>query len=179
MSEESQFLTRIATAKDCDPLIQFNLRLAAETESKSLDPDVVRRGVIRGLKAGNECQYFVAEPACFAKQSQGQAAVGDSAFKGETGEGMLGPVGCLMLTREWSDWRDGWIAWLQSVYVMPEWRSKGVFTALLDHSESEMRREPDVVGMRLYVEKDNRRAQEVYARRGFRDPHYQVLEKMF
>jgi ribosomal protein S18 acetylase RimI-like enzyme len=84
-----------------------------------------------------------------------------------------------MLTREWSDWRDGWLMWVQSVYVEPAHRSQGVFRSLLDHATQCMREDPDVVGMRLYVENENSRAQAVYARTGFVDPSYKVLERIF
>ena len=88
------------------------------------------------------------------------------------------PVGSLMLTREWSDWRDGWLVWIQSVYVTEEHRGKGIFRGMLAHATNELKQNPDVVGLRLYVENDNQRAQSVYNRSGFVDPKYKVLEKL-
>ncbi len=145
---------RAATTADVDALAQFNCAIASETEEKQLDAKLVRSGVARGLEKTGEVQYFVAE-------ANGR------------------PVGCLMLTREWSDWRDGWIIWIQSVYVVAEFRGQGVFKALLAHATEYTRQSPDNVGLRLYVEVENSRAQEVYTRCGFRDPSYKVMEKIW
>jgi len=86
-----------------------NQCLALESEGARLDPDILRRGIERGLSRFPEVQYFVAEIS-----------------------GRM--VGQLMLTREWSDWRDGWLLWLQSVYVDREFRRQGVFRRLLEFS---------------------------------------------
>lgn len=145
---------RIANRGDIVTLAQFNCAIARETEGKQLDLELVTRGVTRGLGQGDEVVYFIAE-------SGGQ------------------PVGALMLTREWSDWRDGWLVWIQSVYVTEAFRGQGVFRMLLEDATKHTRQQPDNVGMRLYVENDNTRAQAVYARTGFSDPHYKVLEKIF
>ena len=147
------FSVRRATAEDSPWLVQFNCALARETEARELDERIVRRGVERAFEQGEEAVYFV--------------AVTDSEI-----------IGSLMLTREWSDWRDGWLVWIQSVYVVPHHRGCGVFRTLLDYATSIVGQDPDVVGMRLYVENDNQRAQSVYLRNGFRDPSYKVLEKM-
>lgn len=88
-------------------------------------------------------------------------------------------IGCLMLTREWSDWRDGWLMWLQSVYVCAPHRGQGVFRSLLETAIEKMRQAPDVIGVRLYVEVKNERAQAVYYKTGFVDPKYKVLEQIF
>lgn len=146
---------RLASPSDVPTIVDYNVALALESESKQLDPETVQRGVTRGLQQRDEVRYFL------AVESGGQVA------------------GQIMLTREWSDWRDGWIMWIQSVYVLPAWRGKGVFRKLLDTAIGELRADPDVVGMRLYVEVDNRRAQEVYLRTGFGDASYRVLEMMF
>ena len=143
---------RTATVDDVQNLVDFNCALAAETEDKELDRVVVSRGVARAFEQGNEATYFVAEL---------ESRV----------------IGSLMLTREWSDWRDGWLMWLQSVYVMPEHRGLGVFRRMLDHATETISLDPDVVGLRLYVENDNHRAQSVYLRNGFTDPRYKVLER--
>lgn len=154
---------RVAELSDVDTLAAFNCAIAAETEDRQLPLETVRRGVERGLRHAPEVTYFVAQLA-----------------NSETSEELRKPlVGCLMLTREWSDWRDGWLAWVQSVYVVPEQRGRGVFRRLLETATEHLRQSPDVVGMRLYVEVENEDAQAVYARSGFGDPNYKVLEKMF
>lgn len=145
---------RPATSSDAELLADFNCAIARETEDKELDRTKVLRGVQRALDLGPEVRYFVAEDAS-------------------------DPVGCLMITREWSDWRDGWIVWIQSVYVSSSHRGRGVFKSLLNHTTKTVRQEPDVVGLRLYVEVENSRAQEVYLRTGFVDPNYKVLEQLF
>lgn len=142
---------RSATLQDVDVLTDFNCRLAQETEHKTLDANVVRKGVQRGLALGDEVSYLVAETA-------------------------NGVVGQLMLTREWSDWRDGWMYWLQSVYVAADHRGQGVFRALLHHATQQLQQRGDVVGLRLYVEEDNHAAQATYRELGFVQPGYHVLE---
>jgi len=89
------------------------------------------------------------------------------------------PVGTLMLTDEWSDWRNGWWWWIQSVYVAPDHRRRGVYAALHRHVEALARATPGVVGLRLYVERDNARAQETYAALGMVDAGYAVFEQAF
>lgn len=147
----NSFLMRPANLQDVDVLTDFNCRLALETEDKTLDADVVRRGVQRGLTLGDEVTYLVAE----------------------TDNGVAGQ---LMLTREWSDWRDGWMYWLQSVYVAAEYRGQGVFRGLLQHATHQLQQRGDVAGIRLYVEEDNRAAQATYRQLGFINPGYRVLE---
>lgn len=146
---------RRADVADVATMADFNLRLAAETESRPLDRAIVTNGVRRGLEAGDEVQYWVAE----CNQ--------DAAFR---------IVAQLMLTREWSDWRDGWMVWLQSVYVLPEFRGQNVFTQLFAAAASSIRMNPDNVGIRLYVERENSAAQAAYRKLGFSDPGYGVLE---
>ncbi|MCA9132630.1 MAG: GNAT family N-acetyltransferase [Planctomycetales bacterium] len=152
--EFSPWTLREASAADIEQLVAFNCAIAKETENKQLDRAVVARGVSRGLERGPEVVYYVAED--------------DRSL-----------LGMLMLTREWSDWRDGWLVWIQSVFVTPEARGRGVFRSLLRHVLSVLRESPDVLGVRLYVERDNTRAQAVYHRCGFDDPRYQVLEQLF
>lgn len=143
---------RNATPKDTDVIADFNCRLAMETEDKALDSALVRQGVQRGLKQGDEVTYLVAEA--------------DEQV-----------VGQLLLTREWSDWRDGWMYWLQSVYVLNEFRGQSVFRKLLAHATTQLQQRGDVVGLRLYVEEDNSPAIETYRRLGFTDPRYKVMER--
>ena len=159
MTAVNEYTIRKATEADIDWLVDFNCCIAKETEDKTLDRERVTRGVTRGLQQGGEVTYFVAE--------SNSEAIGPQ------------PVGCLMLTREWSDWRDGWLVWIQSVYVVAEHRGVGVFRSLLEYATQFVRADKDVVGLRLYVEEENVRAQSVYQRTGFKDPNYKVLEKLF
>lgn len=144
---------RDAVDGDLALLVEFNCRLAVETEGKQLNRDVVNAGVRRGLHLSPEVGYYVAETA-------GQV------------------VGQLMLTREWSDWRNGWIVWLQSVYVAPEFRGQGIFRSLLTHVRERLRKQPNTIGQRLYVENENTSAQTTYRRLGFTAPGYSVMEAL-
>ncbi len=149
------FTIRQATERDIPVVVDYNLALALESENKQLDRATVERGVARGFDQGTEVTYLVAE-------------LPDLSLAGQ-----------IMLTREWSDWRDGWIMWLQSVYVRPDCRSQGVFRLLLDDAVRRLQADPDVVGLRLYVEVENQRAMDVYLRNGFVDASYRVLERIF
>jgi len=145
---------REAQNADAETIIDFNRRLAKETESKELPLDDLRPGVRAALADPEQSRYFVA-------LLDGQI------------------VGQIMITYEWSDWRNGRIWWIQSVYVPAEFRRAGVFRALFQHVEQLSRRTPGVTGIRLYVERNNARAIDVYSRLGMADAGYVVLEKMF
>ena len=151
------FIFRSADTSDIDRIAQFNCCLARETEGKELDYAIVRRGVLRGMQLAAEVRYFVVE-------ADGEAET-DAAV-----------IGQLMLTREWSDWRDGWMVWLQSVYVAPAWRGKGVFRKLFAHAIEAASIDGDVVSVRLYVERGNQAANVSYRKMGFADAGYDVLE---
>jgi ribosomal protein S18 acetylase RimI-like enzyme len=144
---------RPARADDADVIADFNIRMARETEDLALDPATVGRGVRAALADPAKALYFVAEGA-------GQV------------------VGQLMITHEWSDWRDGDLWWVQSVYVAPEFRRRGVFAALYRHVERAAR-EQKVAGIRLYVDEHNAVARDVYGRLGMRVSNYRVMEFMF
>jgi len=146
------FVFRKGEVKDVEALVEFNCRLAQETESRCLDAEIVRRGVLRGLMLAPEVRYFVAE---------------------ENGR----VIGQLMLTREWSDWRDGWMIWLQSVYVQAEFRGTGVFRRLLEHAMQDVSETDAAVNSRLYVEHDNLAAKAVYQKLGFVSAGYEVMER--
>lgn len=141
---------RPAVDEDLDFLVAHNLALARETEGLSLHTDTVRRGVQRGRSSG-QARYFVAE----------------------VGGGL--PIGQWMVTTEWSDWRDGPIWWVQSVYVAPPWRRRGVLRRMLDHTRR-LAREAGVLGLRLYVDRRNLTAQQAYRALGWSSDHYQVFE---
>ncbi len=142
---------RAAEPSDLDTIADFNVAMALEAEHKHLDPDTVRGGVAAALTDPAKGRYFIAER-----------------------DGRV--VGQLMITYEWSDWRNGVFWWIQSVYVHPQARQSGVFTALFRHLESQARSEPGVCGLRLYVEHGNTRAQSTYRHCGMRDAGYRVME---
>ena len=144
---------RRATAADADVIAEFNRHLAVESESHVLDADTVARGVRLGLDGAGLARYWLAEA--------------EDGIRGQS-----------MVTVEWSDWRAGPVWWLQSVYVVPEWRGRGVFRALWDHVIGEARQE-DVVGLRLYVHHENASARNVYERLGMTDTPYRVYELPF
>ncbi|HEV8292117.1 MAG TPA: GNAT family N-acetyltransferase, partial [Tepidisphaeraceae bacterium] len=87
-------------------------------------------------------------------------------------------VGCLLITHEWSDWRNGDIWWIQSVYVQADFRRRGVFSALYRHVEK-VAAAAGAVGLRLYMEEENGTAQATYERMGMQVTHYRVLERIF
>jgi ribosomal protein S18 acetylase RimI-like enzyme len=145
---------REARADDLQALVDFSLAMALETEAKHLHRETLTAGVSGCLAVAARGFYLVAE--C-------QERV----------------VGSLMVTREWSDWRNGDFWWIQSVYVVPEFRKNGVFRALY----SEVRRmafaSDQVCGLRLYVEKHNQSAQAVYEKLGFDETDYRFYEQEF
>ncbi len=136
---------------DLETIADFNVRLAWESERLRLEPERVREGVRRVLEGQAEALYFV--------------AVAGSEIAGQ-----------LMLTREWSDWRNGWFFWVQSVYVATAHRKQGAFRLLLAHARDYVTARPDGVGLRLYVEEHNTAAQETYARLGLKTTGYRVME---
>lgn len=149
-------LVRDARPGDHASIVGYNAALALETEHKTLDPAVLGRGVSRALADPDRLRYWVAE---------------DSA----TGR----VVGMTGVTREWSDWRDGWIWWLQSVFIDNAYRSRGLFRALLDTIRAEARATPGVIGLRLYVEAANHRAQKTYRALGLSPGGYEVYEDLW
>jgi GNAT superfamily N-acetyltransferase len=142
---------RQARPADAPLIVEFNRRMALETEHKVLDQVILERGVAQALADPHKGQYFLAEDG------------------GEV-------LGQTLLTAEWSDWRNGWFWWIQSVYVRPEARRRGVFRALYEHIVEQARQTPDVIGIRLYVERDNRRAQQTYQQLGMELTGYLLLE---
>lgn len=143
---------RRALPADAAVIVEFNRLLAEESEGKTLDLALLRPGVEAGLTDPNKALYFVAE--------DGGAIMGQ-----------------MMVTFEWSDWRNGWFWWIQSVYVKPEARRRGVFRGLYEHVAQAARQDPTVIGLRLYVERENHAAQQTYLRMGMEWTSYQMLEK--
>ena len=143
---------RRATIDDAEIVAEFNKRLAIESEGKTLDMAKLLPGVKALLEDENKGVYHL---AC-----------------DQSGN----PIGQVMYTYEWSDWRNGWFWWIQSVYVMAEHRGKGVFRLIFDHLKLRAQTQGNVVGFRLYVEDNNIPAHEVYARCGFERAGYFVLD---
>jgi GNAT superfamily N-acetyltransferase len=149
----TEFTIRRALPQDADAIAAFNRAMAWETEEKNLAPDVVAAGV-RGLLAHPEFGfYLVAEEA------------------GEV-------VGALLVTMEWSDWRDGLFWWIQSVYVRPTWRRRGVFRRLYGEVRRAALADPAIRGLRLYVDRDNAAARQTYATLGMVATNYAVYEEV-
>lgn len=157
------FSIRPAEISDLDWLVACNIAMAWETERKRLDPAVIRAGVEAGLGDSAKARYFIA--------TQEAPLIADENF------GV--PVGTLMLTTEWSDWRNGDWWWIQSVYVPPQHRRKGVYAALYRHVERLARDSEGVIGLRLYVEKENAVAQRTYEALGMRDSGYKLYQDWF
>lgn len=144
---------READLDDLDVIVRFNRAMARETEGRELDPDTLRAGVNALLSDPLRGRYWIAE-------RDGEVA------------------GQLMITYEWSDWRNGEVWWIQSVYVRPEDRRSGVYRAL--HREARRRaREAGAVGLRLYVDRDNEAARTVYEELGMRRAQYRMYEEMW
>ena len=144
-------IIRPAVRADIPHLVEWNAAMAQETEGKALDRARLARGVEGGFDNPRRGFYLVAER-----------------------EGA--PVGGLLLTFEWSDWRCGDFWWIQSVYVVREARRGGVFRALYE-AVREQARAAGAVGLRLYVENDNQRAQRTYAELGMAQSHYLMYEE--
>lgn len=144
---------REAGREDAAAIIEFQLAMARETEELTLDRDVLTRGVTALFDDPSLGRYFVAE-------SEGR------------------PIASLMITYEWSDWRNGMVWWIQSVYVVPDFRRRGVYATLYAHIRAQVEPDPAIRGIRLYVDTRNQPAQEVYARLGMEGEHYKVFEWM-
>jgi len=151
---------RAAHAADAALIAEWNAAMAMETEGKHLDPATVHAGVTNGIADPNKSRYFI--------------AMEDATMAGAETLGV--PVGTLMLTTEWSDWRNGHWWWIQSVYVPEAYRRSGVFAALYRHVEQLAHATPGVIGLRLYVERENAIAQRTYAALGMQDAGYAIFE---
>jgi len=145
---------RQASLMHLETIVGFNAAMAKETEGKELDIGLLRSGVEAVLTRSELGFYLVAE---------------------HTGR----PVGQLLITYEWSDWRNAFFWWIQSVYVSPEYRRMGVYNALHDYAAAEARRKGNVCGLRLYVDKDNHIAQGVYTSLSMRQARYDMYEIEF
>ncbi len=144
---------RDAKRSDAPAIVDFQIAMERETEDFGLDRPTCTRGVAAVFDDSARGRYFVAE---------------------ESGS----VVASLMITPEWSDWRNGVVWWIQSVYVRPANRRRGIYGGLYEYVKRIAEREKDVMGIRLYVDKRNTTAQEVYRRLGMNGDHYQLFEWM-
>lgn len=142
---------RTAQISDIAPIVEFNIAMALETEGLKLDRSTLKAGVEGVFTDETKGFYVIAE-------DEGKVA------------------GCLLITTEWSDWRNGWFWWIQSVYILPEARGKGTYRQLYEFVKKLSVEAGNVCGFRLYVEKKNARAQEVYEKVGMKASHYVMFE---
>ncbi len=154
VTKNPEIVVRQATLDDSMILSQFNMSMAEETEGRQLDQTTVNAGVKQLFRDSRQGFYLMAE-------------VGGSAR------------GSLMITYEWSDWRNGLFWWIQSVYVVPTARRSGVFTALYQYVKKMAQDDNAACGLRLYMEKDNLAARAVYMAMGMDTTPYQVFEDLF
>lgn len=151
--KKEELLVREASRNDIAVIQAFQLAMAEETEGLVLDVDTLMKGISAVFDAPEKGKYFV--------------AVLDETI-----------VGSLMITYEWSDWRCRTIYWIQSVYVLPDYRRKGVYRALYEYVRTLAEADETVGGIRLYVDSQNHAAQHTYSRLGMNGEHYRVFEWM-
>jgi len=142
---------RKAKPGDSECIVEFQLKMAQETEALELDREIVCRGVRGVVDEPARGTYWVAE---------------------ENGK----ILGVLLAIPEWSDWRNATILWIHSLYVVPEARGQGVFKKLYLNLEKQVKKSPELRGIRLYVDKTNKSAQRVYEKLGMSKEHYDLYE---
>ncbi|MBM4121345.1 MAG: GNAT family N-acetyltransferase [Nitrospira sp.] len=158
MARLERLTVRPARLEDADVLVGFSAAMALETEGRTLDREQLRRGTLAVLKSPARGFYLVAERLGGASREV---------------------VGQLLVTYEWSDWRNATFWWIQSVYVHPNWRRQGVYRRMHEAVFTQARARKDVCGLRLYVERENRMAQAVYRRVGLTPSSYLVFDEDF
>lgn len=158
MSLPNQLIIRAANLDDVESIITFSAAMALETENRHLDVTRLREGTLSLLNTPLYGFFMVAE----IRDGEHRTLIGQ-----------------LMITYEWSDWRNGVFWWIQSVYVALPWRRQGVFRRMHDVIVGQAKADPRVCGIRLYVEQDNRTAQTVYQRVGLSPSAYAVFEQDF
>jgi GNAT superfamily N-acetyltransferase len=146
-------MVRKATKKDVEFIVQCQIKMAMETEGLELDKEILEKGVGSIIEDSNKGEYFIE-------------------FSEEGNKGML------LITKEWSDWRNAWIWWIQSVYVLDDFREKKVYSNLYQHIKKLAIESNEVRGIRLYVDKTNSKAQQVYSKLGMNGEHYATFEWM-
>ncbi len=144
---------RMATEENREIIADFQVNMARETEGLILEKATLHEGVMHVLRDPEKGKYFVAE---------------------EDGK----VVASLLITFEWSDWRNKWVLWIQSVYVLPEYRKQGVFQDMYAHIKKWATNDNEVAGIRLYVDKTNRHASDIYRKLGMNGEHYRLFEWM-
>lgn len=153
MSNTEDILIRKGTFNDVNSIVEFNISIAKETENIELIPEVIHAGVEKLINNENLGYYLVAEV-----------------------ENKI--AGSLMVTTEWSDWRNGQFWWIQSVYVDRNWRRKGIYRMLYEEVKRLAENNENVCGYRLYVEKENTTAQATYDNVGMTETHYKMYEEL-
>ena len=143
---------RLAEKDDIHALVGFNQAMALETEGKTVEASVLEPGVAAVFEDANKGFYVVADDGGLA-------------------------VGGLLITYEWSDWRNRWFWWIQSVYILPEFRGRSIYRQMYAFVKQLARARGGVCGFRLYVEKENVHAQKVYEQLGMRESHYLAYEE--
>jgi len=146
-------MIRTAKQNEINIIVEFQQRMAFETENLQLDNNTLYKGVSSIFKNPEKGKYYIAE------------------IENEI-------VGCTLITFEWSDWRNSTIIWLQSVYILPEHRKKGIFKQIYTHIKNIVQNSEDYCGIKLYVDKTNINAQKVYKNIGMTDEHYSTFEWM-
>lgn len=144
---------RKAVPSDAKEIILFQRFMAKETEGVELERDVITNGVEAVFEDESKGLYFVV--------TDGKKVAGS-----------------FLVTEEWSDWRNGTILWMQSVFVLPEYRGNGAFNIMYNYLKSLVENNESLKGIRLYVEKNNQNAQKVYSRKGMQNEHYDMFEWM-
>jgi predicted GNAT family acetyltransferase len=144
-------LVRIAKNEDINSILDFQLAMAKETETIDLDPETVFKGVSAVIEDRNKGCYYLAET-----------------------DGKI--IGSLLTTYEWSDWRNGTVIWIQSVYVIPGYRRRGVYSKLYSHVKQMVLDDKNLKGIRLYADKMNHSAQKAYKKLGMNADHYITFE---
>lgn len=149
--KDQEYLITQGEACDIESIVQFQANMALESEGIVLDIEKVTKGVTAAMSDDSKGIYWIAK-------ADGRA------------------IGSLMLTREWSDWNNEWYWWIQSVYVMPEYRKRGVYKAMYA-TLKDAAKKSNVSQIRLYVDRTNHSAQEAYLRLGMRESHYLMFEE--
>lgn len=142
---------RKAKSSDSERIVELQLKMAQETEGLELNKDVVSKGVSGVFQEPSRGTYWVAE---------------------DNGE----VLGVLLAIPEWSDWRNGTVLWIHSLYVIPEARRQGVFKQLYLNLKEQVQHSPELVGLRLYVDRQNKSAQKIYDKLGMNKDHYELYE---
>lgn len=151
MNQELNYNIQIGTQADIKAIAQFQVDMALESEGTTLSIETVIPGVEAAIKDSNKATYVIAY------------------LSGN-------PIASLMITKEWSDWTNKWYWWIQSVYVIPQYRGKGVYKAMYNKIK-DMALQNGVTQIRLYVDKTNVNAQKVYQKLGMSECHYLMYEE--